>query len=287
MRIPAKPKKTNRENKCKTWLLATVTVGATVLILCRAPSSDAARVTDDEHDNVNALNTGFEFLPKVSLGNGTWSIADSPWGFHSSTVDANSLTAMLATPPMANGIAKEMIGSSNPTHLAILNLIPESGSSVHATEFGKIRTLELSSMKACLYFRDSQDQTVVYGARFAIPTHDDLWQVNSFIPQNNEAIAEQHLLPLPQESKACCQRFSDAGTLQCEMVQTAFKSNELMDSWRQDGWDMTKVSDANRVDDPKSRGCSVWDCHRSGVHVQARFNSGSDSPTCSLILTTF
>ena len=64
---------------------------------------------------------------------------------------------------------------------------------------------------------------------------NDRWELTILQPR---PLAQDHLLPLPAESKTICTRRSDSGQLQIELVSISQPNEQLLKQWRSEGWEI-------------------------------------------------
>lgn len=90
---------------------------------------------------------------------------------------------------------------------------------------------------------------------------DGVWETVELRPRS-VGDTDCHLLPLPDDSRQACSRVSPEGRLQMELFTTAASDKQLLDTWRDDGWDIQRAPWGTQE-------AFAYLCSRDGVVVYA------------------
>lgn len=71
--------------------------------------------------------------------------------------------------------------------------------------------------------------------------HGNEWEAIDLQPKG-EASADCHLLPMPADAKTQCARTTEDGELVMQLVQTSRTSADVLDNWKQSGWDVRQTA---------------------------------------------
>lgn len=166
-----------------------------------------------------------------SFPQGTWVVGSSPWNFQSQTISEHQLSREMKGIP---GGEASVEGSSHPEHQVVLDLFPATKAVTRNEGELAWRILDLGTVRACVCYR--LEASAIVHATVAHRMQGDQWQVVRLTPNMHHNSDAVHLLPMLDACQSHCQRFSNRGELQCEIIDTDQTLEELLAYWMKNGW---------------------------------------------------
>jgi hypothetical protein len=176
--------------------------------------------------------TAVDIPELLTTANGYWTFDGTELSTQRVICNTDELVQRLDS---LTAINRETITSKR--HASRLVALAESGGAVrNACPAGTLWSLDKADFKLRLLTSLSVEPNLI-GAAFAFYQNEH-WQLTILKPR---APRQNHLLPLPADSKTICARRSESGQLQMELVTTTRANSQLLKQWRSEGWDIHRV----------------------------------------------
>jgi hypothetical protein len=214
----------------------------------------------------------------LSIAPGSWTLPGMAWQFENRTVSTLELNSTWSTVSIDN----KDIGSDRPEHLAVLDLIPESRSQVTPKGDYHLRQLDHGSVRLSVQtYKPIGHSTRVVVVHVAHQIDVERWQWITLRPNQDDAEAIDHLLPLTEKGRAVGQRRGGRGEIQCEIIEWNGPIDSLLNHWRNSPG--LAVQENALSPDNTLR---TWTCLRANRFVHVQTTSTETTRPLTVVLTS-
>ncbi len=187
--------------------------------------------------------------PSLPLA-GIWSFDELDWNMRSQWSSEKELPAKLADlAAKITSLADDQLPDADQEFLTLAASL-----GVKPTERDGQRIYQLSrpGLQSQWITRDVNGTAKSCAFAVAYPTIDGQWQLFEFTPRTKGAAGAEshatHLLPLPADAHRDGGRFADDGRLLLELISLDSSGEQLLATWKQNGWEVHANEFANSAD---------------------------------------
>ncbi|MFK7769463.1 MAG: hypothetical protein AB8B55_19775 [Mariniblastus sp.] len=173
---------------------------------------------------------------------GHWSFAETELAVEHARCSPQELTRRVNSLYSMQGASNDSNrDDSNRDATELVALAKMNGATRTNCEAGSAWVIEGPQLQLCLITSKSTTPQII-AAAFAVRS-DQQWQLTIVKPQPQ---LDDHLLPMPADSattetKTACVRRSESGELQMELISTSLSAKQILDHWRDCGWNIRRT----------------------------------------------
>ena len=163
----------------------------------------------------------------ISPTAGYWSFTDSDLAVQKSTCSQDELRQQMERLIAIDVNTKSL--NHDASHLVAL--AKSNGAIGSDCQAGLAWSFQNHELQLLLITTDSDSPRLIAAA--CASKNGERWELTTLKPERH---VDDHLLPLPTDAKICCNRRSNTGLLQMELVSTSRTAEQLLDLWQRSGW---------------------------------------------------